>query len=284
MKVNVLTVLIGTCAAGLMSSWLNLVDFVYAQPQSRRTTPSRQTLGALATHRVTLPTGELRDVVAGGLSDATTAIREQTLLAIAGRAGVLMSPTEQNLAVWAKELPVLMEFRDQIRLALRDQDDHVRNAAFLAFVSLLHRRAGSRLIVHLDGDSLSTLEDAYVHESSAYNRGEIVKAVALCPCTPESADRRPLLKQALGDSSSNVVRFAISGAAELRMSDVLDQIVQRLDSGDRIDRSSAATALGRYGTMARAFLPQMRQALLNEHDVEVHQMLEAAINRVSVEQ
>jgi len=254
-----------------------------AQPPSIPTdvtNPTREMFGALGSHRLTVPAERLDTLLVAGLADPSPRLRESALLALAGRAGMLMSTTPEHLATWQAERPVLQSLRGQVRIALEDSDERVRNAALLAFASLSYRLEGNRLSPTLDDDALQTLTVAYRRETSAFNRGEIVKAVALCPCPP-SAGRRTLLQEALDDSSAGVLNFAINGAAGIHMLEVLPRVVELLTHTTRSVRLAAATAVGRYCSDAIAYAPRLRELLVNEHDSVIRGVLEGSLKSVT---
>jgi HEAT repeat protein len=241
--------------------------------------PTREVIGAIGSHRLTVPVSQMADFLAVGLLDSDPLTRETSLFAIAGRAGsVFLKPSPDRVTEWQTERPTLLGLRDRVVSALDDPDERVRGAAALALANLSYAVDGQRPDMRLGDDTLGLFTIAYRKEMSGFNRGEIVKIVALA--ADRSEVHRQLLVDALNDDHDAAIANAVMGIAEMRLPEALDTIVGLSAHTSRMVRLMVAQAVGRYGQQAAPYLDTLRKALPGESDEVVRKTLAASIGSI----
>ena len=228
------------------------------------------------------PPAEFAQLIARGLADGATDSREGALMAIASKSGTRHAPTPENFAMWHTYRETLLAFRPLVEALLYDQDEWMRQSALLAFGALNMRPAEGKWIVDLDDDALRTYVNLFHYDPSPGVRSEIVKLFWLCDCREDILEaRRQLFREAIYDTNPGVVGYAIRGAAELKIADVLEFIVRRLRDPEDNARLEAATAMQVYGREAARYLPEINAALAEETHPDIQGILKAAIKMVS---
>lgn len=233
-------------------------------------------------HRV-VPQEQMVQLITEGLADGDPKVREGALIAIAGRAGMAVIHTPENLATWKANREALQSFRKQIdAMLLGDPNQWVRHSAGVALVWLNREPEEGNWPITLDDATVRTLMAAFHQEPVAFNRAEIVKAVWLCDRCPESnlEARQQLFRDAISDADSGVVDHGIRGAAELRIVDTLARIAQLLKDPNDVVRSNAATAMQLFGKDAGQYVSAITEALAVERNADIRAKLKSALQAV----
>jgi hypothetical protein len=240
-------------------------------------------LKMIASHEHPRPSpAELGQLIARGLADGEVDSREGALMAIASGSGALMAPTPESFAKWEAYRETLLSFRKAVEALLYDQHEWVQSSALLALGALNMRPGEDRWIVDLDDEAVSTFVKRFHDDPRGHLRSEIVKLFWLCDCNDGILEaRKQLFREAVYDTDPGVVQTAIRGAARLRMLDVLEFVVQRLNDPDRNTRLEAGTVLQDYGREAARYLPEINAALAREIDPDIRGILKAAVQIVS---
>jgi hypothetical protein len=98
------------------------------------------TLRGIAAHHLHYSPEQMGQLITRGLSSGDPDEREAALYAIAGRSGILMAQTPENLAAWATNRSTLQTFKKQVEQIIRsDSDQFVREAAVMALAGLTMR-------------------------------------------------------------------------------------------------------------------------------------------------
>jgi hypothetical protein len=235
---------------------------------------------ATGEHSVPAP-AELSQLIARGLASGDVDSREAALIAITTRAGWLRPPTPENVAMWSAYRDVLRAFRKEVEAALYDGDVLMRSSALGALTSLNMRSGKDGWVVDLDDDAVRTGVNLFHQDPSPGIRAEIINLFSLCECRQEILEaRKQIMREGLYDTDPGVQRYAIRGAAELKIPDALEYIVHRLKDSDDILRSDAATAMQQYGGEAARYVPEIRAALADETDPDIRGILQAALQMI----
>jgi HEAT repeat protein len=97
----------------------------------------------------------------------------------------------------------------------------------------------------------------------------------------ESQRRGPTILRALSDASAPARRAAARQAANIIDPSALPRLVDLLHDADMTVRLTAATTIGRFGGLAKTYLPQLQEALAREPDGTTQHVIEGAIKTIS---
>ena len=148
-------------------------------PPRYEQSPKSTELRMIATGDRVLVPSQIAEQISQGLADGDPDVREGALYAIAGRSGILMSPTPENVAGWNTNRSALLTFRHKVeQVMVADPDARVREASVMAFVGLSMHPSNGRWFTEFDEDAVRTLVNAYHKEPVGGVRAEILKAVA----------------------------------------------------------------------------------------------------------
>jgi len=256
---------------------------LWAQAPEWRSTDLGQRLRLIAALREpTPPPAEFAQLIGNGLADPEFDSREGALLAIASRSGVLQPPTPENFAMWHTYRDVVMPFRKQVEALMYDQNEWMRHSAGVAYAGLNMRPAEDRWVIDLDEPAITALVNAFHQEQLPSNRAEIAKLFWLCKCQKEVVEaQKQFFRTAIYDSDAGVVDYAIRGAAELKLPDMLDAVVTMLTHENDAVRMNAATALGMFGRDAARYAGEIQAALDKENNAEIRDILKGSLQAVS---
>ena len=105
---------------------------------------------------------------------------------------------------------------------------------------------------------------------------------AECQCRESTLEmRRQVIRDAIYNPDLEA-RTAIRAAAELKMLDLIEVVVEHLKHADEVTRMDAATALQIYGRDAAPYADQIREALALEKSEDVRGILKAALQIVTM--
>jgi len=175
---------------------------------------------------------------------------------------------------WKQEYAMLQTLRPQVATATSDADVRVRRAALLALGNLDYSgRPDSETPV--SDATLEVLRVMFHSDSDGKIRQEVMKAVALRP-NPETAIGDFLLS-GLDDAVPGVRQYAIVAAARVRSTASMPRVADALRDSDDGVRMAATSALGRYGSAARPYLPELRAALSAERNNRIRAQMERCL-------
>lgn len=211
-----------------------------------------------------------------GVSDEDARVRQAGINSIAARLGAVRFPPAPDVVARRERDrvhdPVV---RHVAETALSDADERIRRDAIVALVQMDVSAGREVNDIDLAERTASLLEQMYDQETSGLVQAEIVKTFALV--RKPLPDEGELYAKALTSSSSDVVQFAVVGAAKVRDVTSLTRIAELLRHEERAVRISAATSILRFGREANTLAPQVRAALAAETDLPIKKTLEQVL-------
>jgi len=234
-----------------------------------------QALNDLAAATAALPPDELVSVVAAGLADPSSSVRERALWAVARRAG-----RPGAVEVWRQERSTLRSMRAKVASLLADSDRQVRLAAIAALCGLdldYDLKPGTPQTLSIA--TATALASQIGVEKLDQVRAHILNAFAWYAVPPAfDARRDAVFARAFGDPSSQVIQGAAFAVGKHRIAALLPRVVPLLTHDAKAVRVEAAQSVAAFGPQARAYLPDLERALDAETDEMARNALQGAIN------
>lgn len=267
------TFLLMRVAASAQTPTVSLDQFT-ASDESGRV----QILRLLAASRVSLPPDQVAAVIRAGLEDAQDNIRARAMWALAGRA-LPTTKGPDDVSRWRQERPLLQELRPQLPKFLSDRNEDVRLATIAAISNLETDPAiQDKSKNTLDLTLARALTSRFAAEPSPLVRSRILTVFAWFSTEPGRLNEvNTVLESALKDVNAGVVQAGLFAVGNRQIISLLPQVVGHLKDSTPAMRATAAQSLGRFGTGARDYTPELQSALAAESDLIARQALQAAI-------
>ncbi len=221
---------------------------------------------------------ELSTVLTAALRDPDATVRLNGCYVLHARAMRLLSETAIRQgavpATHVDEQRVMTSLRPALAGLLSDDAPTVR-AACVSPIAILGREGAAGPQQRLDHATATLLAQRYTVESDGVVRRAIIHALARGRA--DVAIVRPVLVDAVRDTTGQARQMAIVGVGEYRLVEALPAIVTALDDPDRAIRLEAARAVGALGQDARSHTGTIVRRLGEETDAVVRLELERTL-------
>ncbi len=238
-------------------------------------------ISQVVTGRMPASQAEAQDLFAAAMKDPDTSVRHDAVATIASILELNAMPAIPEGQQWAVALRGVAEaLRPALDDAVHDPEPTIRVAALRGIVGpVALANAGQPLPLTV----VKRLVAIFDTDSSPAVRGQIVLSLRTSCLTPDPELVRlakHVLLRALADPDPYVVQYGGMLSFDARYPEALPLLVRQLKNTSPIARMGVSAGIQAYASEARAYLPEIEDALRTEPDGPARKTLEAAVKKI----